>query len=301
VALRAPDLRRLRPSRLLIILAALSTGLITAGCAGSHHRTASELIALDSYQVDGDTGFEANAIGKLDRRTLRPVGRRLRLGDAVVGDGYSPGPVLSPDRKTLVFGGYNFGELLFVDPARISLTKKVRVVRGRGAGDVQVDALAWPRPKLLVALTTVDGAWWEPHPATLVLVDPQRGHVLRRFPVGGEIDGISVMKDGTVVLLRLPATFGGLPSGVPTLVIVDPQARIRRLRLSRLNLNSREHVRVAGSPFRAERNAALTSDGDRRVFVTAADRPIAEVEVRSLSARYHAVQSQTLGFPVLGE
>src|SRR5207247_347949 len=139
-----------------------------------------------------------------------------------------------------VFGGYNFGELLFVDPARLSLTRKVRVIRGAQSGDAQVDTLAWPRPKLLVALTTADGAWWAPHPVQLVLVDPQRGRVLRRVPVGGGVDGVSVLKDGTVVLLRLPATFGGVPNGVPALETVDPNGQIRTLRLTRLNLHSRE-------------------------------------------------------------
>jgi hypothetical protein len=108
------------------------------------------------------------------------------------------------------------------------------------------------------------------------------------------------MKDGTVVLLRLPATFGGVPRGVPTLETVDGRGEIRTLPLSRLNLNGREHVRVAGSSFRAERTAAIASDGGRRVFVTAADRPIAEVDVPSLGVRYHALRRPDARLPAPG-
>jgi hypothetical protein len=289
-----------RHRRALITLAVLTAGTLATACAGSHHRAKPELLALDTYQVDGATGFEGTAVVRLDRRTLRPVGRRLRLGDAVNEDVYAPEPVRSPDGKSFVFGGYNFGELLFVDPARLSLTRKVRVVRGARSGDAQVDTLAWPRPKLLVALTTADGAWWAPHPAQLVFVDPERGRVLRRIPVRGGVDGVSVLKDGTVVLLRLPATFDGVPSGVPALETVDPNGQIRTLRLTRLNLHSREHVRVAGSSFRAERTAAFASDGGRRVFVTAARRPIAEVDVPSLRVRYHVVRIPDARLPAPG-
>jgi hypothetical protein len=269
---------------------ALSTAVATASCAGSGPHVAREVFALAPYQVDGAAGFEATALLKLDPRTLRPIGGRLRLGDAVDEDFAGTRMVVSPDRKTLAFGGYNFGELLFIDLERLEPPRKLRIVHGHEAGNVEVSALAWPQRGLLVALTTVDGAWWAPHPSQLVLVDPRRGRVLRRVPLRGGVDGVSVLRDRTVILLRLPVGFGSIPSGIPVLETVNPKGRIRTVRLTGLNLNGRRRVRIAGSVFRAELMPGLATDGARRAFVVAADRPIAEVDLPSLSVRYHHVR-----------
>jgi hypothetical protein len=66
-------------------------------CCGASARPAPKLLALGSYFVGGDGGFEATRLLNLDHRTLR---RRaaLELGDAVAG-------VASLSPRTRVSGG----------------------------------------------------------------------------------------------------------------------------------------------------------------------------------------------------
>jgi hypothetical protein len=264
-------------------LALLLLATLLVGCGGSPQRSRDQVIALDTYQVGGDLGFEGTALVKLEPKTLRPHGRRLRLGDAVQGG------VFSPDRKRLAFGGYNNGELLLVDPERLELVKKIKLVKHDPTGQVEIGTLGWPRRDLLVALTTVDGTWWAPHPSQLVFVDPGRGVVLRRVPVGGAIGDVSSLPDGTIVLLRLAATTGGVAAGIPVLERISRDGSVRKVALPRLRLSGPDRIRVGGTTFVAERTPGLVTDKHRRVFVVVADRPIAEIDVGSVRVRYHAV------------
>jgi hypothetical protein len=275
------------------LIAAVSAAL--CGC-GASTRPPAKLLGLGTYMSGrGDGAFEATRLLSLDPRTLRPVGA-LKLGDAVAGGATGSTFVFSPDHGTLVFGGYNFGELLFVDPSRLKMLRRLKVVKLREPSDADIEIAGWPRRDLLVAVSSLDGAWWAPHPAEVLLIDAGRGRVIRRVPVRGAVDGGTRTRDGTVVLLRTPATSGGVERGIPALVTVSPRGRIRTLPLPSLNLDGRERVRLGDTTFRAERTAAIATDGNRRVFVVAAGRPIAEVDVPTLSVRYHRVRIPDIRF-----
>jgi hypothetical protein len=278
-------------ARFALLLAAAT---VLCSC-GASARSAPKLLALGSYLVGGADGFEATRLVSLDPRTLRQR-TALKLGDAVASSTAGSSFVFSPDHRMLVFGGYNFGELLFVDPGRFEVVRRVKVAKLRDPSDVDIEIAGWPRRNLVVAVTSLDGGWSAPHPATLLLIDPVHGRVLRRVPAGGAVEGGVTTRDGTIVLLRSPATSGGVETGIPTLVIVRPSGRIRILPLPPLSLDGRARVRVGGTTFRAERTAGLATDGNRRVFVVAADRPIAEVDVPSLRARYHRVHVPAVRF-----
>lgn len=252
--------------------------LLLAGCGGSKHRSA-QLIGLDTYMVGGDE-FEGTALVRVRAKTLRPYGRRLLLGDGVTGAG-----VRSPDGKVLAFGGYNFGEILLVDLARLKQVAKVVVAGSGGRGGVEVRVEAWPRPDRLVAVATAEGAWRRPHPSRLVVVDPVRRRVVRRASLHGGAIASATVGDGTVALLVIPYR-----KGTPTLAVVRPDGRLHAVRLERLDLGGRDGVRVGGLYFAPSRLPALASDGRRHAFVVAADRPIAEVDLRTLTVRYHRVR-----------
>ena len=247
------------------------------------------MLALGNYQIGGADGFEATKLLSLDPATLRPIGA-LKLRDAASGFAFSP------DRRTLVFAGENFGELLFVDPGRLKVERRLKVVRH--PADVSLSIAGWPRGRLLVAFASREGAWWAPHPARLLLVDAESGAVSRHASLGGEVDDVVTMRDGTVVMLRLDPVSGGVETGIPVLVTVGPDGRIRKLPLRRLELDGHERVRVGGTTFRAERTVGLASDGNRRVFAVAADRPIAEVDVPTLHVQYHSVRIPDVRFSV---
>lgn len=269
-------------------------GLLVSGCGVPRHPHGAQVLALDTYMVDGDAGFEGTALVKLRPRTLRPYGRRLRLGDAVVASAAPTVGVFAPDRKTLVLGGSNYGNLLFVDPGRLKVVKRIRIAKN----DLEdVDVLSWPRKNLVVALTTNDGSWSSPHPSTLVFVDPERREVLRRVPVGGSVGAVSSLRDGTIVVLRLAATFGGVPGGPIVLETVDRRGKVRNVALPGLRLRGPDSVRVGGETFLSERTPGLATDGRSRAFVVAANRPIAEIMLRSLTVRYHRVPLSTRYLP----
>jgi hypothetical protein len=92
---------------------------------------------------------------------------------------------------------------------------------------------------------------------------------------------------------------GGVPRGTPTVVAIAPTGRVGKVALTRLRLLGPDRIRVDGETFPAERAPGLATDG-RRVLVVTADRPIAEVDVRSRTVRYHAVPLADAHLPAPG-
>src|SRR5437764_13711976 len=126
--------------------------LVTTGCGAARHGgsgRAPQLIAFaDYYERHGD--FTGTELVRLRPKTLRPYGRPLRLGDAVVTAPTDGRGALSPDRRTLALGGESFGELFLVDLARLRRTARIVAIPGFGGeGGMEIQILSWPRPDRL--------------------------------------------------------------------------------------------------------------------------------------------------------
>jgi hypothetical protein len=255
--------------------AVVLAGLLAVACGES--RPAARLFALaDVYYPHGD--FEGSALLRVDPTTLQPLERRgLRLGDAVTTR------ALSADGRTLALGASNFGEILFVDLAQPTRARRLTVVPGyEHDGGVETDVESWPLRSRLIVVATVAGAWWAPHPSQLLVVDPSRRRLVRRMRLQGTVLASVSVRDGTTALLVVRGRF-------PKLVAVRPDGSTWSRALRRLDLRGREHVRLDGISYRAIREPALASDGRRRVFVVASDRPIAEIRLSTEDVRYHSV------------
>jgi hypothetical protein len=244
----------------------VAVGLVLAGLlvgCGNARPTERWFALTERYEPRGD--FEASVLVRVDPQTLQPVeGRSLRLGD------YATSHSLSPDRRTLAFGGANDGELLFVDLSHPRVLRRMTVAppAANGIGE-SVDVIGWPRQALLLAVATPNTAWWAPHPSRLLLVDPQQRRVLQRTPLRGGLIASLSLRDGTVALLGATKRF-------PTLLVLRPDGSSWATQLRRLDLGGRDGVTLGGVYYSPERIPALATDG-KRLFIVASDRPIAEI------------------------
>ena len=216
--------------------------------------------ALTDYFQPSHGGFYASELIPVAPVTGRRLpGRGVRLGDAV------RSPVLSPDRRVVAFGGYNFGEVVRVDLARMRRLPAVKV------GGSAVDVLAWPSPNRMLAVTG-PGEGKLPGPKTLRVVDPVAGRVLASRPLGIVI-ATSTSTAGEAVLVTAPAKHQGENSiGPAHLVIAAPDGAIRELVLP--------HV-TAGFDLQALRYPGLAVDvANRRAWVIpGGGAPVAEVDL----------------------
>lgn len=215
--------------------------------------------ALVEYFQPSHGGFYAHELIPVAPVTGRRIaGRAVRLGDAV------RGPVLSPDRRVVAFGGRNFGEVVRVDLARMRRLAPLKV------GGNAVDVLAWPSPNRMLVITGPAESKW-PRPKTLRVVDPVAGRVLTSRPLGIVI-ATSTSTAGETVLVATPARYQGDNSiGPAHLVIAAPDGAIRELVLP--------HV-TAGFDTQVQRAPGLAVDfAGRRAWVIAGGEPVAEVDL----------------------
>jgi hypothetical protein len=222
-----------------------------------------------------------SSIREIDPETLRPVERHgLRIGDATYG------PVAAPDAQRVAFGADVFGEVTIVDMRRRRIVGRIAVAR-IGFG---VEPIGWPSPHLLVLHVFWDAGKYGWLRNSLVLVDPARGRVLRRVPLGNDVEiGYDAVTRRSVVLCT-----AGRGAGLPDLavgiaparvVVVDlagsvRETHLRRIRTGTANRRFGPHSRIAG--------LAIDSGGARAIVV-APREPVAEVDLRTLRVRYHRV------------
>jgi hypothetical protein len=149
-----------------VALGVVLVGLFV-GC-GNARPTERWFVLTERYEPGGDS--EASVLVRVHPQTLQPLeSRPLRLGD------YATSRILSGDRRMLAFGGAYDGELLFVDLSHPRVVRRMTVASpvGNGIGE-SVDVISWPRRTRLIAVATLDTAWWAPHPSRPLLVDPDR-------------------------------------------------------------------------------------------------------------------------------
>lgn len=208
---------------------------------------------------------------RLDPLSLRPVSRRVRLGE------YHDAWSLSPDRSRLALGVSAPGHtgrvgIVIVD---LQAMKIVRQIETGGAAE----ALAWFAPDLLVAALVREGT---------VLVDPRTGKILRRWPRLSEPQASAGTRDGLVLLFPGPlrATDEGEGTAAPRLAVVDAAGRLRSVVLERMQLGVRYREGVG---FADE--AGLAVDPNReRAYVFAANAPVADVDLGTMRVSYHRLE-----------
>jgi hypothetical protein len=205
----------------------------------------------------------AASLARLADLSLRPVGgRRVPLGS------YGSGWSFSPDRSRLLVGGGGAALLRFVDVARMASVGTLDL-RGRG----YVTAVAWPTPDRVFAVTE-----WGAFGHSVVVADPLSRRILARHRLHG-----TLVTGNAMVFLLGPAS----SIGRSRIVVVDRDGGLRSAAVSRVRsglLPGGERVDQI-SRYRIPA-LAVAPGGDRAVVVDPAGL-VAEVELDSLSVRYH--------------
>jgi hypothetical protein len=228
---------------------------------------------LEDYFV-GD--FSGTQLVQLDPIKLTSLpGRRLRLG------GHTGTGVLSPDGKILAFGAT--GRILLVD---LSGLRVAGVVKVPGGVELRLSVISWPRADRLVATAIEESPGQHDVRHEIVFVDPQSRRVVRRLELRGYISGARRTTTGNAVFLLAPRR--GI--GPVRILVASPDLRVRSRRLARTRAGVRGPIPLWRDHYTELRHPALALDGTGgRAFVVGAKEPIAEVDLRSLSVRYHDI------------
>ena len=222
-----------------------------------------------------------SSIREIDPETLTPVERHgLRIGDATYG------PVDAPDGSRVAFGADVFGNVTIVDMRRRRIVRRIEVAR-TGFG---VEPIGWPSANLLALHVFRDAGKYGWLRNSLVLVDPARGRVLRRVPLGNDVEVGYDRHTRRSVVLCTARGGGSLPElavGIAParLVVVDAAGSVRETRLVRIRSGTAKH---RFGPRRQLAGLSIDSGGGRAIVV-AAGAPVAEVDLRTLRVRYHRV------------
>jgi hypothetical protein len=210
---------------------------------------------------------------RLEPRTLTTLpGRKLALGR------YMMAWSSSPDRNRLVFGSQpssvndSPAALSLVDVATLSTVRHVPLgVNGYVAATHWVGT---DRVQVVVRSS-------EPAGDSVLLVDTADGQVLRRQPLDGSVAAIGRSKSGIVLLLE-PASRGPV-----TLAVADAAGSFRSVVLARIEAG-RSLTEPPNSVLQHERAGLAVDAAGTRAYAVAAGAPVAEVDLASLSASYHA-------------
>jgi hypothetical protein len=112
-----------------------------------------------------------------------------------------------------------------------------------------------------------------------VLVDPGTGDVLHRWPGSSEPRVSARTSDGVAVVF--PEPLNAAAGALVRLVVIDNSGRLRSVVLERIRISAgvAQDVALAVDPGRA------------RVYVIAADAPVADVNLRTMHVSYHQVDA----------
>jgi hypothetical protein len=214
---------------------------------------------------------DASFVARLDPRSLEPLpGPHAPLGRA-------GGPwALSPDGSQVVFAGYRAIRVIELDRMRV-----LADIPGRG----DFGAVAWPEPRRVLLAT---GFNWEDG-VEAVVVDPVARRVLSRRSLGGSLQRFVPTDDGLVLVLG-PRSGGIGPARV---VVVSPDGSVRALSLERIPAGF-EHEELDGGLLDHYRMPGIAVDpSSDTAFVVGAEDVVAEVDLRGLDVRYHALRETT--------
>jgi hypothetical protein len=255
-------------------LAALAALLVLSACSGDSGSSsrvqgqAPATAAKDEPIFVVKLGRDDAALVRLNARTLRPLPGRLGLGH------HGGLWTRSPDGSAVAF-----------DSTR-SPTVLIAALRPFGArGEVRLHgeilALAWVAPRRLLAV--VQTRCCAPVLRALA-IDPVSRRVVASRPLGRRWEISAAARSGTrlVLLLARPASIHA-----SRLVVLDGGARSRGTELPGIRVGARTLGDVDGLPISESRSAGLVVHGRRALVVGAPPPLVADVDLRTLSVRYH--------------
>jgi hypothetical protein len=282
----------------LLSIAAVAV-LANASCAGGEGPRVEVCASGPTVALDKPTGAPSEPLlgmlalpntgvilARLDPRSLKPVSRRLEVGE------YHDAWSLSPDRSQLALGMSSGGSVISPSRrlrARIGVMivdlEAMKVVQEVETG-IAAEALGWLTPRLLVAglLEPLVSGAGAPSQGGTVVVDPLTGKILRRWPRLSFPQASARTRDSFVMLLPglPPDTAEG--TAAPRLAVVDARGRLWSVALERIQLALRDGVQWDG--------AGLAVDaGQARAYVFAADAPVAEIDLRTMRVSYHRLEA----------
>jgi hypothetical protein len=236
---------------LLLALIALGTPLAAAGDRATPAKTSGTVLAIQQ-------GTRGDVLVRLDRRTLAPTSRGLKLGGRA-----NLGWAFSPDGRRLAVGVLPIHGLRIVDVSRM---KKIGRV---WTPNIYIYALGWLAPRRIVGYAQDIG---------LFAVDPVSGKALRPPRIAGNIQEIRRAGNRLLILSAWPRW----TIGFTRLTILDGTGRVKTVQLRRIKAG----ILSGGEPENVEPGLALDRSG-RAFVVGGRDEPIAEVNLKRLVVNYH--------------
>ena len=259
-------MRDFRGSALVVAAAAAALGFVGAA-VGAAGQDASRSPALYGFAGPPPRLYA------VDPRTLRP--RRDRSAPLA---GHAFGWSFSPDRGRLAAGSDVTAELRLYDLERLRVLGDVELVKPGVHGLVYASTWA-SRSRVLAAVVTPGCCGLGDTLVSAVDADSRR--VVWRRDLAGSLQAGAGYRGSFVLVLGPKWSIG--PS---RLVLVDPDGRLRTLRLEQIRSGWQRSG--GGSGFVShEWNPGLALDSvSGRAFVVQAGAPVAEVDLRRLSVRY---------------
>jgi hypothetical protein len=197
---------------------------------------------------------------RLDSRTLAPADRRR------VALGSGPGGwARSPDGRRLAIGVPSALGLRIVDLTRMRTTGEVKTRNG------EILAAAWLTPRRIVGVEATG----------VFVVDPVARRLVRAAPLDGHPVGVGRTADALVLLLAPTDEVGAA-----RLAVVDAHGALRSIVLDPIVAGFRHPV-AQGSPGESWTPGLALDAVGGRAFVVGSGAPIAEVELATLTVRYH--------------
>lgn len=241
---------------LLLGVIALGTPLAAAGNRATPAKTSGTVLAIQH-------GKRGDVLIRLDRRTLAPTSRRLKLGGRA-----NLGWAFSPDGRRLAVGVIPIHGLRIVDVRSLKNVGRVWTPQ------IYLYGLWWLTPRRIVGVAQDIG---------LFAVDPVSGKPLRPPRIAGNIQDIR--RAGNRLLF-----LSGWPKwriGFARLAVLDATGRVRTVLLRRIKAGTLS----GGDPEAFEPGLALDPSGHAFV-VGGRDEPIAEVNLRTLAVTYHELPGE---------
>lgn len=246
----------MRNVALLLALAALAAPVAAAGERASSTKPARTVLGVEF-------GKRGDSLVWLDRRTLEPTSRKLKLGGRS-----NLGWAFSPDGRRLAVGVIPVHGLRIVDVRRMKNIGRV------WTPDIYIYGLWWLAPRRIVGLAQDIG---------LFSVDPVSRKPLRPPRIAGNIQEIRRAGNRLLFLSGWPKWM----IGFARLAVLDATGRVRTVQLRRIKAGTLS----GGHPETFKPGLALDPSG-RAFVVGGRDEPIAEVNLKTLAVTYHELPTE---------